>query len=111
MPKLCPDCGEDHDMLFSKRVIELYEQIVATTDAYERAELMMEMAEAFVEDTEDTDHHLGEDIHDILTEVIQTKVVSDRKQMALARILMRSLPAYVLEHAPPPEEDDTSKSN
>lgn len=98
-------------MLFSKEVIALYHKIKDESDPSERAELMIEMAELFVEETDDTDPHLGEDVHDIVTEVIQSRIVADRKSMSLARVIMRSIPSYLSDHADLTDDDDTSNVN
>jgi hypothetical protein len=115
MPKLCPDCGDDHDMLFSNRVTEIYEAIVDMTDPDDRAELMLELAQVFVEDTDDTDQSLGEDVHDLLSDFIEQRMKFERSSMRLARVLMRTLPAYVEAHADMVVEEDTgpgtSKAN
>lgn len=105
MPKLCDKCGEDHEMLFSKEVIALYEEICETDDPVERAALMIEMAELFVNDTDDTDEQLGEDVHDLLTKVIEKRVVYDRSAMALARVIMRTMPSFLDLHEGLDEED------
>jgi hypothetical protein len=94
MPKLCPDCGEDHDMLFSPRVLDLYYVILQTEDPVQRAELMLEMGETFVGDIDDTDEDLGEDIHEMIGHVIQNRMSYERSVMLLARVMMRSLPSY-----------------
>ncbi len=98
-------------MLFSKEVIDLYEEIAATPDPADRYEMLIELAEIFVGQTDDTDHHLGEDIHALVTDFLESRVNFERKAMSLARVLMRSLPTYVLEHAPPEGEEGDPQAN
>ncbi len=114
MPKLCPDCGEDHDMLFSKVITEIYKAILDAADSNERAEHMLELAQVFVEETDDTDQHLGEDIHDLLSDFIDKRMQFERSSMRIARVLLRTLPAYVAAHGDEdatPDTEDTKKAN
>lgn len=116
MPKLCTKCGEDHEMLFTKEVIDIYDLVCSTSDQLERAELMIELAQTFIGVTDDTDEHLGEDVHDMLTKVIQNQMVYERSAMALARVLMRTLPGYIEAHKDMEDDDieedkDKTKAN
>lgn len=96
--KKCPDCGDDHEVMFSEEVLSLYEEVCEAADKYERADFMIELAKQFCGDADDTDEYLGEDIHALLTEVIQNRVVYERSAMALGRLLMRHIPAYLEVH-------------
>lgn len=99
MAKICPDCGEDHEIIFSEEILEFFKEILEA-DKYERAELMIDMAKQFCAEADDTDESIGEDLHSLLTEVIQNRVLFERSALTLARVLIRMLPQYVEAHKP-----------
>lgn len=93
-------------MKFTKEIVDLYEQIKETEESDEKIEMMLELAELFVSQTEDTDTSLDEDMHDLIQNVISSRMYADRAAMLLARVILRHMPSYVLEHSSVDDTDD-----
>lgn len=106
MGKSCPACGED-PMPFSKEVVALFKKILQTEDDLEKAELMLQLSALFVEDTAETDEDVSEEVHDVVADVVDSRMAYERHAMFLARILLRSIPQYL--HQNPESEEEPSK--
>jgi hypothetical protein len=93
----CPSCGDVHDDLFSDELVALWRKVQKTEDEQTRFELMVKLAGQFVEDISDTDEGVGETLHGLIANVIESRLAFEKNSLALARVLMRSLPHLVTE--------------
>jgi hypothetical protein len=86
-------------MPFSKEAIDLFKMITRSDDdEIEKAEMMLQLANLFVDDTSDTDEGVNEEIHDLVSNVVESRITYERHAMLLARILMRSIPQFLSQN-------------
>ena len=93
--KSCPFCGRQHGAPFSKEVIELFQKIRQTVDEDDRADLMVQLARQFTDDVTETDETVDENIHDMISDILESLHRLDQSAMRLARVLVRSIPEYL----------------
>jgi len=98
-------------MTFSKDLIDMYNEVKKTEDPDLRTELLIQMANMFVEDSDCSNEDIGEDVHNMIADVIETRLSYERHALALGRVLMRSIPDYMDEHPEEEEPDTDDKSN
>ncbi len=91
----CPSCGDVHNDLFSDELDARWRRGQKTAHEQSRFELMGKLAGQCVEDISDTDEGVGEELHGLIADVIESRLAFEKHSLALARVLMRSLPHFV----------------
>ncbi len=82
---------------FSQTLLSLYQSIQDASSKEERGVLMMEFAEAFAEDHDDTDTELIEDCHDYFSEYAKAQVAFRHAAMKLSRIGLECIEQFLVQ--------------
>ena len=104
----CPHCGEDHEAPFSNEVVSLARRIFELPSGPERAQLVMELAEKYAEESDWSNLNLPEELHTLMEDYVQAKAHLSGTSFRLGRFLLRGIGAF-LEHAHPPEKSGEGK--
>jgi len=107
----CESCGETHDGPFPREIVDLWREILNAEEEHERFELMIMLAERFVDDISVTDEKIGEDLHRLVSNVTVSRRAFERHALALARNLMRTLPLHFSDKDPEATHTPENKSN
>ena len=91
------DSNLGDDFVFSDEMIQLYELILEEDDPDRRVTMMIDLADMFVTSIDPSDIELSEDVYDMVRAVLRDRMHYDQSSMALARCLMRVLPAHLEE--------------
>jgi len=86
----CPKCAP-----FSPEVTALYRRIKASQDAVERGELMLQLANRFVEDYDASDDSFTESFHIIVDKYHQQFLNLNQAGLRLGRVLLHVLENHV----------------
>ena len=97
-------------MPFSKEAVDVFKQIQKTEDPSDRVDLMLQLAMVYVNDLDETDEAIGEEIHDMVADVIERRSAYERQAMLLARVLMRSIPPFLAQNHEGSESAPSEKS-
>jgi len=114
----CPGCGQEHQLPFDERVLELYHEFEAAENETTRERIIDEIALAFSSTIGVSDPSFSEAIHDLVERYNRANLEMQSSSAKLGRAIVRVIESY--EHqlkalslirqaiSPPPDE---TKSN
>ncbi len=91
----CPECSKTHDVTFSHKLMDLYRRHQNATSREERAALVKEFAQAFVEEHDLTDAELTDDYHLYFEDYEKARKNFDIEALKVSRLAVHVIRDYI----------------
>lgn len=90
---VCDECGQAHDGPFTPELLDLFNRVGTTGDSHERQLLLVELAETFAGNLDQTDLGTPEGIHQLVTNAFSAVRRSEQAWLVLGREIARVIAA------------------